>query len=300
MASRFTAVALVVALAALGGAQLVRGAAVEMRPPALEDEPYAPSQDSARVVSLGFNEVAADLLAVRLVGYFGGGETTGNGLISLVEAIVTLDPQLRWVYEWGARVATLGKHGVDNAIFLRAAAVLERGAKQFPTDYRMLNLAGQIYTQDLVTDDPTQRRAWDEKGTLAVEAAIRRPGAPAEIAVWASVMRTKFGQRQRAIDELKEMFLVTDDAAARQKIIDRLATLVDGDRLAIAAEVLDEKQRFEKAWKAARPGLPATMYLLLGPPATTQPFDMTDLATGGRDLIDLGDVREDEPLDPLR
>lgn len=298
MASRSTAVALVVALGALGGAQLVRGAAVELRPPALADEPYAPSRDSARVVSLGFNEVTADLLAVRLVGYFGGGETTGNGLISLVEAIVELDPQLRWIYEWGARAATLGKHGVDNAIYLRAAAVLERGAREFPRDWRMLNLAGQIYTQDLVTDDPVQRRAWDEKGTLLVEAAIRRPGAPSEIALWASVMRTKFGQRQRAIDELKEMFLVTDDTAARQKIIERLAKLVEGDQLEIAAEVLGEKQRFETAWRRDRPALPATMYLLLGPSKTAAPFDMTDLATGGRDLIELGDV--DEPVEPLQ
>lgn len=285
MKARFGLVAAAVGIAAVTGAQLVRGAAVDRRPPALADEPYAPSPDSARVVSLGYNEVAADLLAVRLVGYFGGTESTGNGLISLVEAIVALDPQLRWVYEWGARASTLAKHGVDNGVLIRAATVLEHGAKEFPKDWRMLNLAGQIYTQDLVTKDPKQRRDWDEKGTLLVEAAIRRPGAPSEIALWASTMRTKFGQQQRAIDELKEMFLLTEDTAARQKIIDKIAELSKGNELTIASEVLQERKAFEEKWQRERPALPATIYILLGA-RTKGPFDLTDLATGGRDIVE--------------
>ncbi|MCX5741474.1 MAG: hypothetical protein NT062_03130 [Proteobacteria bacterium] len=287
-----------IAVAALAGAQIVRSEANDLRPPALADEPYAPSPDAARIVSLGYNELAADLLTVRLVGYFGGTESTGNGIVALVESIVVLDPQLRWVYEWGARAASMARHAVDNAVLLRVTAVLERGAKEFPNDYKLLQLAGQIYTQDLVTDDPAQRRRWDEKGTLLVEAAIRRPGAPASIAVWASVMRSKFGQHERAINELREMFLLTNDTGARKQILDRLATLVGGDQDELAAEVQAEGKAFERRWEAERPALPPTMYILLGPTDRSRGvFDLTDLATGGRDIINSPPVETLPPLE---
>lgn len=259
------------------------------------EEPFAVSPGAAPFVSMGYRELAADLFWIRLTGYFGGGESTAHGIEGLVDAITTLDPDFHRVYEWGARAMTLAHQGVDQETYLHAIAVLERGMAQFPSDWKLPYLAGQIYTQDLETKDPAQRRAWDEKGTLLIESAIRKPGAPATAAEWAAVMRTKFGQRERAITELREMILVTEDRAARDALIKRLAKLENTDNSELAAEILEMRHRFEKEWHDRRPDLPATMYILLGP--RLQPgFNLQDLATGGRDLVGSEPVEKLEPL----
>jgi hypothetical protein len=285
-----------VVLAALGGARVARVAAEAEAPQVLSDEPYAPAADTAPLVTLGYRELAADLLFLRLKGYFGGNESTANGVASLVEAIVALDPQFHRIYEWGARAITLASRGIDNATLLRALAVLDAGARQFPDDWKLPYLAGEIYTQDLRTTDPAQRRAWDERGTLLTESAIRKPNAPIEAATWAATMRTRLGQHQRAVDGLREMLLTTSDEAARARLLAKLADLEHDAASELAAELQEARHRFEVAWHAARPAVPASMYLLLGPPLSPR-FDLADLATGGRDLVGTQDIERLEPVE---
>src|SRR5262245_39029179 len=183
--ARLAAAVLLIA-AALGGARMARVGAEHEAPRVIADEPYAPAPDTAPLVTLGYRELAADLLFLRLKGYFGGSESTANGIAALVEAILALDPHYHRIYEWGARAITLASRGVDHTAYLRAIAVLETGAHRFPDDWKLPYLAGEIYTQDLQTRDPAQRRAWDEQGTLLTETAIRKPHAPPEAATWAA------------------------------------------------------------------------------------------------------------------
>lgn len=283
-----------VAAIAIAGARVARQAAERAAPRVLADEPYAPAPDTAPVVSLGYRELVADLLFLRLTGYFGGSESTTRGVAGLVEAIVALDPQYHRIYEWGSRAITLASRGVDNAAYLRAIAVLETGARQFPDDWKLPYLAGQIYTQDLRTDDPAQRRAWDERGTLLTESAIRKPNAPIEAATWAATMRTRLGQHQRAVDGLREMLLVTEDNTARARLLAKLADLENDSANELASELLEARHRFEAAWYGTRPAVPASMYVLLGAPLAPR-FDLSELATGGRDLVGTQDVERLEP-----
>jgi hypothetical protein len=281
---RFVAT-LVFAVLVIAGARLARVAAETEAPHLATAAPYAPASATAPMVALGYRELYADILFLQLKGYFGDEGTTVDGLAGLVEAITALDPQYHPIYEWGARAITLASRGVDNAAYLRALAVLDTGARQFPDDWKLPYLAGEIYSQDLQTNDPAQRRAWDERATLLTESAIRKPHAPAEAATWAAMMRTRLGQRQRAIDGLREMLLVTSDAASRTRLFAKLTELENGNANEIAIDLLDERHKFESAWLAERPAVPATMYLLVGPPIAKR-FDLGDLATGGRDLID--------------
>jgi hypothetical protein len=247
-------------------------------------------------VTLGYRELVADLLFFRLKGYFGGTENTANGVASLVEAIIALDPEHHRIHEWGARAITLASRGVDNAAYLRALAVLDAGARKFPDDWKLPYLAGEIYTQDLQTSDPAQRRAWDERGTLLTESAIRKPNAPASAATWAATMRTRLGQHQRAIDGLREMLLVTGDDNVRARLLEKLAALQDAGASELAAELLDARRAFEAAWLAARPAVPASMYVLIGGPLE-RGFDLADLATGGRDLVGTQPIERLEPME---
>jgi hypothetical protein len=276
------------AVALIVAAQGARVVARDLRTGQAVDEPLAPSPAATPFVSVGYRELTADLLLARVMPYFGGADDTAEGVAGLCEAIVAADPQLRPVYTWCARAMTLARRGVDHRIdqrtSLRAIALLEGGMRELPDDWQIPYTAGQMYMLDLQTDDPAQRRAWDERGARMIEAAIRKPYAPAEAATTAAFLRTKLGQHQRAIDGLREMLLITRDDAARRRILDKLAELSNGNADELAAELLEARRRFEDAWRRDHPAVPASMYLLIGPrPAPG--FDPRDLATGGRDLI---------------
>lgn len=286
--------ALAIAAVALVGARVARVAARDhsRSAAAAGEAPFAPSSASAPFIAVGFREAFADLLYVRLVGYFNDESSTGDGVADLAEAVATLDPQFKRVYELGANAMTLAKFDVNQGVFLRAVALLERGMKLFPQEWRLPYLAGQIYTQDLKSTDPAQVRTWNERGVLLVESAIRKPGAPAHAAAWAAVMRTKLGQHERAVTNLREMLLVTNDEKARQRLIAALADLEAKDAAVVASEIYAERYKFQRKWKAERPSVSPTFYTLLGP-RIRPGFDMGDLAVGGRDLSTAEEVDPD-------
>lgn len=271
------AIAALIAVGSLGLARVAREAAKAEQPADHGGEPYAPSPSSAPIVALGYREVAADLLFVRLAGYFGGEHSTATGIAALAEAIVALDPDYQKVYDWGARAMTLAHEGVDNTIYLRAIRLLEAAARQYPKSYKYPLLAGQMYLLDLSTTDRAQRRTWDELGTQLLEIAVHKPGASAEAATTVATMRTKLGQHQRAADGLREMLLLTSDDNARRRLIEKLAALENADADEIAAELLEERGKFERAWQAERPAVPSTMYLLIGPRLDQAPFALPTL-----------------------
>ena len=288
-----TWLAALIAIVALGSARLARTAASSLRERDATEAPFAPSPGAAPIVFVGYREAAADLLWVRLLGYWGSREADAAGIADLVDAIVALDPQYHRIYVTGAHAMQLADHGVTQETFMRSLRVLERGMKEFPDDYRIPLLAGEIYTGDLRTDDPAQRRAWDEKGTSLIEAAIRKPGAPADLGTYVAHMQSKLGHQQRAIANLREMILLTRDVEARKQLIAKLAQLENADAAEVASEMYEEKRHFEEQWQHDRPALRESMYLLVGP-RPRPGFDMTDLATGGREPIDVtsaGDPR---------
>ncbi len=288
-----TSIALAVMFAGLLGARAAREVVASDVTSTIE-EPFSPSPELAPILSFGYREAVADLMFARLTSYVGGRENSALGIAALVEAIAALDPSFKRIYVFGARAMTIPTHGVDQSIYRRAIAVLEAGASRFPDDWKIPYTAGQMYMLDLETTDPGVRHRWDERGAILLETAIRKPGAPADGAIAVAHLRTKLGQHERAIEGLRETLLVTNDDAARKQILERLAKLESSDSSEIAAEVLGARRAFEARWKAERPSLLQTMYVLIGP-RRAPGFDLADLATGGRDL----EVQPIERLEPL-
>lgn len=288
-------IVLLVAIAGLGTARVAREVAASERGRDAIARPYAPSPTAAPLVSLGYRELFADVLFARMLGYFGSEDNEGPAIAELAEAIAAADPQFRRNYNVGPIAMSGAKRGVDNGVHLRAIALLEKAAIVFPDEYRYPNVAGQIYIVDLQTDDPAQRRAWDERGAMLLETASRKPGAPADAGLQAAILQTRVGQRQRAIEKLRELILITEDARARQDLIAKLGELAESDADEVAAELLEGRKAFERDHHLTRPALPPTTYILLGPQLGTT-FDLSDLATGGRDLIGTQPFERLEPL----
>jgi hypothetical protein len=276
--------ALLFALVCIIGANRAGDVAVGLRPKDVIDAPYAPSPGMAPIICLGYREVAADLAWVKFRGYVGSFEADADGIADLVDAITAFDPHFHRIYEAGARAITFASHGLTQSAFLRALAILDRGMTVFPNDWKLPDLAGDIYTQDLVTSDPAQRRKWDERGTQLIEHAMHEPGAPPIAATWVATMRTKLGQQERAIANLREMILITSDVDAQQRMIAKLAAMLDANKDAIASEMYQLRRDLMRDWKRDRFDVPVDFYIIVGPRSPST-FDLGDLATGGRDLI---------------
>ena len=288
-------VASLVAVMAFGGARLARTAANARSGERSTVAPYAPSPAAAPIVSLGFRELAADVLFVRMLGYLGNGDTDASAIADLSESIAALDPTFRRNYDVGPIAMSGAKRGVDNAIHLRAIALLEGASESFPTMFRYPNLQGQIYLVDLQTTDPAQRRAWDEAGARLLESAARKPNAPANLGLQAAILQSRFGQQQRAIQNLRELILITEDPKSREQLFARLAELSKDDSGEIAAELTLERRRFDREWSTNRDSVPRSIYILVGPPLGAT-FDLDALALGGRDVIAADLFERLEPL----
>ncbi|MFN0253497.1 MAG: hypothetical protein ACKV2T_41900 [Kofleriaceae bacterium] len=292
---RLAVVAPIIALVAFGGARIARTAANERSGTRVNVAPYAPSPASAPIVTLGFRELAADVFFVRMLGYFGNGNTDASAVADLAEAIATLDPTFRRNYDVGAIAMSAATHAVGNEVHLRAIALLDKAATQFPTMWRYPNIAGQIYLVDLQTNDPVQRRAWDERGALLLESAARKPKAPANLGLQAAVLQSRYGQQQRAIQNLRELILITEDPESRKELVDKLAALAKDDGGEVAAELTLQRRAFDREWAAQRNSVPSTFYILIGP-QLGEAFDLPTLATGGSDLIGTVPFERLEPL----
>lgn len=285
------------ALVLLLGAQALGAAANQTRKawPKSADLPFAPSAATAPYVSLGYREMMADLLWIRAIGYVGGDDDRAAGTRALVEAIVALDPRFERVYPFtGAALSAMGTDPSQEDL-LASIRILERGMVEFPDNCKIPLMAGQVYTVELESTDEEQVKKWQLQGARMLERAVRVRGCPKDVATFAAHLRTKLGQRDKAVRDLRELIVYTDDPKQRQALIDKLAELDEKDAAAIAYELETEKKRFETEWRETRPEVPRTMYVLLGPPLAPS-FRLEDLAVD-RDLIGAEDVIE--PLPPL-
>lgn len=294
LADMRVAAPLLVAVVAFGTARFARSCVERRAESDGLDAPFAPSPRAAPFVAVGYRELAADLLYVRMLSYFNGDDSSGPVVADLTDAIIELDPKFQRAYDRGANAMTLAHRNVNQPVFLRAIHVLERGMAEFPNDWTFPYVAAQIYAQDLQTTDPAQRRAWDERGVLLMESASRKPNAPASSASWAAMLRTKLGEQERAVASIQEALLITDNPATRKRLLETLEQIEAKNADQLIVEVFEQRRKFEHEWKKNRPLMRPTMYLLIGSRLHLD-FDMGDLATGGRDLF----VEEEERLEPV-
>jgi hypothetical protein len=239
--------------------------AIALQP--VEDDAHVevPAPQIARLLSLGYNELAADFMWVRTLIYYGDGMVKHNGMPDvekLLALINTLDPRFRYPYVWGAHATTFRSAGAATQDEYRASlAVLRRGVDAFPNDWEMSWILGIRLYFDVKTDEEHEE-AQKEEGAAWIEHAMHLPGAPANLSLLALSMRSALGQRDRQLEDLKEMWLTTDDDKVRAELKQRYAELVSSD----AAAALEEaRQQFVEEWQAEMPYVPPNFYVLVGP-----------------------------------
>ncbi len=88
---------------------------------------YLPSGTFLKGAALGYDEILADLLWIKAVGYFGGHARTDRNytwLAHLLDVVTTLDPLYQYPYEFGGVILAAEVGDVDKSI-----ALLKKGMK---------------------------------------------------------------------------------------------------------------------------------------------------------------------------
>jgi hypothetical protein len=103
---------------------------------------------------------------------------------------------------------------------------------------------------------------------------MHKPDAPSNIATLAAGLRTSLGQHERALENLRQIILTTDDSEAQEKLIRTYRGLAGKE---FPEEAMRVKEELQRGWMAELPFASPDMYVVLGarPPAA---FDLNALA----------------------
>lgn len=187
--------------------------------PKLQQLTYLPSGDYLRMASLGYRELAADLLwlqAIQVIGEQKLSEEEGHWLYDAVDRITTLDPKFVRAYE-------AGSHALCILVVMpeKSNRLLEKGMQHNPQEWKLPFLLGINYYFEM---------ADDEKAAEAMAKAARLPGAPEGIARLAAKLFVSAKSPQQAVELLAKVYEETSDENIRKTLEIRLKeSLVERD-----------------------------------------------------------------------
>jgi tetratricopeptide (TPR) repeat protein len=240
----------------------------------LTDVYALPPPGALRAVSLGYRSALADLIFTSTVVSYGihgeehrRFEFVGNYL----DAIIALDPDFCQTYRYADTLIIYQPIGSPTEDDVRhARRILEKGLGACPADARLWVSAGQfmafIGTQFL--KDEKEKAEFRAAGAKALAEGAQLVGRAKDAnlawqALAAAGIFTREGNREAAISFLQRAIAVTDDAALRAAIVQRLE--------ALKQEGLVERDRrhweaFNRIWRSDLRFASRTQLLVVGPP----------------------------------
>lgn len=249
---------------------------------------YVPDRRQLRLMTLGYDQTAADIVWIRTLEYFAAhfkSDRKYPWLEYFLEQIISLDPDFSKVYHWAGANVLYGRRFTNDNV-MRSNRFYELALENSPDDFEAAYRLGLNYYVELRSEDPEQQRKWREKGLSYLERAANTPGAPARVGNLVAAISKKLGKGQLALQYLIDLYVQTSDEETRATLKARIDQLKAEGRSAIASEALE----FEANRKDAYPYVNASMYGLLGEPDRVTVGDIY-----WRDLlkdVDLGTSQE--------
>ena len=217
--------------------------------PKLQQLTYLPSGDYLRVASLGFRELAADILwlqAIQMIGEQKLSEDDGLWLYHALDRITTLDPKFVRAYE-------AGSHALCILVVLpeESNRLLEKGIKHNPLEWKLPFLLGINYYFELGDD---------EKAAAAMARASSLPGAPESLVRLAAKLFVSARSPQQAVELLAKVYEETSDENVRRTLEVRLKESIVERDLQILEQAIGRYQsnysrRPERLESLVGPGL---------------------------------------------
>jgi hypothetical protein len=204
--ARSIAVRAVVGALALAG---LVAATIQARPynqrPYLRDNLYLPSGKFVEQTSLGYPQVAADLVWFSAIQYYGGYRQAHHSLAyfeGLIDIVTDLDPHFIFPYIFGAVVMSQ-----DMGEFPRAAALLKKGMARNPTRWELPFEIGFLAYVD-ARDNATAAQYF--------ELAARLPGGGDRARRFAAFVYSQAGHAHNAIRMWEELAEESDEPFMRE------------------------------------------------------------------------------------
>jgi tetratricopeptide (TPR) repeat protein len=166
---------------------------------------YLPSGQFIEQASLGYRDLAADILWFRMVQYYGGyrmGENDIALFAHLVDVITDLDPQFVYAYVFGALIISQ-----DLGEFKQGIGFLEKGVRNNPHDWWLpfqLGFLHYVYARDY------------PQALVYFEKAARLPGASPQAARFAAFVAGKAGYVETSIAMWEELARTSDNRYVRE------------------------------------------------------------------------------------
>ncbi len=173
----------------------------------------APNPAIVKTAAMGYHTMVADIYWLSAIQYYSESVIQKNvhdDLYPLINFITDLDPNFCMAYYFGGQNMMVGD--VDPR---KAAAILEKGKKNCPEDYRLPFLLGYCYYFYL--HEP-------EKAADNMEIAAQKKDLP-YLALLASRIRSEAGRLDTGLRFLEEMIKHTKDERAREKYRQRIAEI---------------------------------------------------------------------------
>lgn len=211
--------ALVVILGWVAGGVAERG----QRARALEvtqDVAYLPTTNAIRFMAAGYDDVAADILWLRTVTYYGEWRQGDHGIAyfrELTRRVVELDPHFVDAYRFGALVLADDLGAFDDGI-----ALLRKGMQAMPDTWWLPFEAGFLeYTI----------RMDNEKAAEWFRVAAMKPDAPDRARNFAAFVTSRAGDLEVSLELWKFVARTTENPEVRikaEEYIEELQAAVDG------------------------------------------------------------------------
>ena len=201
------------------------------------------------MASLGYRELAADLLWLQAIQVMGERKLSGDDghwLYHAIDRITTLDPKFVRAYE-------AGSHALCILVVLpeESNRLLEKGMQHNPQEWKLPFLLGINYYFEMAND---------EKAAESMAKAARLPGAPESLVRLAAKLFVSAKSPQQAVDLLAKVYEETSDENIRKMVEVRLKeSIVERDlqilEQAISRYQVNHSRRPERLENLVEPGL---------------------------------------------
>ena len=195
--------------------------------PKLQQLIYLPNGEYLRMASLGYRELAADLLWLQVIQVMGErkiSEEAGHWLYRALDVITTLDPKFVRAYEAGSlALCTLV------VLPEESNRLLEKGIQHNPLEWKLPFLLGINYYFEF---------ADDAKSAESMAKAAHLPGAPDLIARLAAKLYVSVRSPEEGVELLRKLYEETSDENIRKHLELRLKeTIVERDLLILEQSI---------------------------------------------------------------
>lgn len=242
---------------------------------------YLPDGQYLRIASLGYRELAADLLwlqAIQVMGERDLLEEAGHWLYRALDIITTLDPKFVRAYEAGGLALT-------TLVVLpeKSNRLFEKGILHNPGEWKLPFLLGINYYFEFYDD---------AKAAEYMTEASRLPGAPENLAPLAANLYVSAKSPQQALDLLLNVYEHTSDEKVRGLLELRLKAVIVERDLQILEQAISRYQELHSS-------RPDRLEDLVGPGLLRE---LPSEPSGGRYLYEseTGNVRSNEVKERMK